>query len=76
MVAASGCPAFEYTNFMERPEIRRRAMRIKTSTTITPSGKVKVRTTTKAAPMLPAMRTSSTFSLVPGAPKRRRRKKR
>ncbi len=51
-------------------------MRIKTSTTITPSGKVKVRTTTKAAPMLPALRTSSNFSLVPGAPIRRRRKRR
>lgn len=51
-------------------------MRIKTSTTLTPSGKVRVRTTTKVAPMLPALKTSSTFSVIPGTPKKRRRKRR
>ena len=53
-------------------------MRIRTNTTLTPAGKIKVRTTTRVAPMLPAIRTSSTFSLVPEAPthsKRRRKKK-
>lgn len=50
-------------------------MRIRTNTTFTPSGKVRVKTTVKAAPMVPALRTSSTFSLVP-TPQKRRRKKR
>ena len=50
-------------------------MRIRTNTTLTPTGKVKVRTTTKVAPMLPALRTSSTFSLIPPGKKRRRTKK-
>ena len=50
-------------------------MRIRTNTTITPLGKVKVRATVKAAPMLPALRSSATFSAVP-ASKRRRTKKR
>jgi hypothetical protein len=53
-------------------------MRIRTSTTLTPAGKIRVRTTTRVAPMLPAIRTSSTFSLVPTVPtprKRRRTKK-
>ncbi len=44
-------------------------MRIKTSTTITPSGKVKVRTTTKAAPMLPAMRIRLPSRWPPARPK-------
>ena len=48
-------------------------MRIRTNTTLTPAGKVKVRTTTRVAPMLPAIRTSSTFSLVPTVPTRRKR---
>lgn len=55
-------------------------MRIRTNTTLTPTGKVKVRTTTRIAPMLPPLRTSSTFSLVPSVPtgrkKRRTKKKR
>jgi hypothetical protein len=53
-------------------------MRIRTNTTLTPRGKVRVRTTTKVAPMIPALRTSSTFSLIPTATtgrKRRRTKK-
>jgi hypothetical protein len=53
-------------------------MNIRTNTTLTPAGKVKVRTTTRMAPMFPALRTSSTFSMFPTAPtggKRRRTKK-
>jgi hypothetical protein len=50
-------------------------MRIRTNTTFTPSGKVKVKTTVKPAPMLPALRSSSTFSLVPTTTKRRRTRK-
>jgi len=49
-------------------------MRIKTNTTLTPTGKVRVKTTTRAAPMLPALRTSSTFSVVPTRKRRRRSK--
>lgn len=51
-------------------------MRIRTNTTLTPAGKVKVKTTTRVAPMLPALRTSSTFSVLPTTKKRRRKKKR
>ncbi len=51
-------------------------MRIRTNTALTSSGKVRVKTTVKAAPMLPALRTSATFSAVPPPKKRRRRKKR
>lgn len=51
-------------------------MRIRTNTSFTPSGKVRVKTTVKAAPMLPAVRTSSTFSMVPTTTTKRRRKKR
>ena len=50
-------------------------MRIRTSTTLTPAGKVKIKTVTRAAPMLPALRTSATFSVVPTRKKRRRAKK-
>lgn len=50
-------------------------MRIRTNTTFTPSGKVRVKTTVKAAPMLPALRTSSTFSALPTTTKRRRKKR-
>lgn len=50
-------------------------MRIRTNTSFTPSGKVRVKTTVKAAPMLPAVRTSSTFSMVPTTTKRRRKKR-
>jgi hypothetical protein len=49
-------------------------MRIRTNTTLTPAGKIKVRTTTRLAPMLPALRTSSTFSLVPAAPTHRKKR--
>lgn len=51
-------------------------MRIKTNTTLTPAGKVRIRTTTRVAPMLPALRTSSSFSLVPTNKRRRTKKKR
>ncbi|MDQ3891280.1 MAG: hypothetical protein M3274_00035 [Actinomycetota bacterium] len=51
-------------------------MRIRTNTTFTPSGKVRVKTTVKAAPMLPALRTSAAFSALPTRKKRRRMKKR
>ncbi len=51
-------------------------MRIKTNTTLTPAGKVRVKTTTRVAPMLPALRTSSSFSLVPTKKRRRTKKKR
>ena len=50
-------------------------MRIRTNTTLTPAGKIKVRTTTRVAPMLPTIRTSSTFSLVPAAPAHRKRRR-
>jgi hypothetical protein len=50
-------------------------MRIRTNTTLTPSGKVRVKTTVRAAPMLPALRTSSTFSVLPTTTKRRRKKR-
>jgi hypothetical protein len=51
-------------------------MRIRTNTALTPSGKVRVKTTVKAAPMLPALRSSATFSVVPTPRKRRRTKRR
>ena len=47
-------------------------MRISTNTTLTPTGKVKVQTTTRISPMLPPIRTSSTFSLIPPAPARKK----
>ncbi len=50
-------------------------MRIRTNTTFTPSGKVRVKSTVKAAPMLPALRTSNTFSVLPTRKKKRRRAK-
>jgi len=50
-------------------------IRIRTNTSFTPSGKVRVKTTVRAAPMLPALRTSSTFSMVPTTKKRRRKKR-
>jgi hypothetical protein len=50
-------------------------IRIRTSTSLTPSGKVKVKTTVRAAPMLPALRTSSTFPVLPTTKKRRRKKR-
>ena len=50
-------------------------MRIRTNTTLTPAGKVRIKTTTRAAPMLPALRTSATFSVVPTRKKRSRRTK-
>jgi hypothetical protein len=50
-------------------------MRIRTNTTLTPTGKVKVKTTTKVAPMLPALRTSASFSLSPTRKKRSRTRK-
>ncbi len=50
-------------------------MRIRTNTTLTPVGKVGIKTTTRVAPMLPALRTSSTFSVVPTPKKKGRRKK-
>ena len=54
---------------------RGETMRIRTNTTLTPTGKAKVRTTTRFAPMMPALRTSSTFSLAPvGASGRKRRR--
>src|SRR5215217_3789148 len=37
-------------------EPERNPMRIRTNTTVTPTGKVKVKTATRAAPMLPALR--------------------
>jgi hypothetical protein len=40
-------------------------MHIRTSTTLVPAGKVRAKTTTRVAPMLPALRISSTFSVVP-----------
>ncbi len=49
-------------------------MRIRTSTTLTPSGKARIKTTVKAAPMLPALRASATFSALPKKRKRRRTK--
>ena len=56
-----------------------RIMRIRTNTTLTPSGKVKTRVTVKTAPMLPALRTSVTYGLgplaVPTRKKGRRTKK-
>jgi hypothetical protein len=51
-------------------------MRIRTNTTFTPSGKVRVKTTVRAAPMLPALRSSATLSALPTRKKRRRMKKR
>ncbi len=51
-------------------------MRIRTSTTLTASGKARVKTTVKAAPMLPALRASATFSMVPKRKRRRTKKKR
>jgi hypothetical protein len=50
-------------------------MRIRTNTTLTPTGKFKVRTTTRIAPMFPALQTSSTFSLAPMAPSSRKRRR-
>lgn len=50
-------------------------MRIRTNTSLTPSGKVKVKTTVRAAPMLPPLRTSSAFSVLPTTKKRRRKKR-
>ena len=50
-------------------------MRIRTNTTLTPAGRIRVKTTARAAPMMPAVRTSTSFSLVP-TKKRRRKKKR
>ena len=50
-------------------------MRIRTNTTLTPAGKVRVKTTARAAPMLPALRTSTSFSLASTPKKRRRTKK-
>jgi hypothetical protein len=50
-------------------------MRIRTNATLTPAGKVRIKTTTRIAPMLPALRTSATFSVVPAPKKKRRRKK-
>ncbi len=48
-------------------------MRIRMSTTLTPAGKVRIKTITKAPPMLPALWTSATFSVVPTPKKPRRR---
>jgi hypothetical protein len=51
-------------------------MRIRTNTTITPGGKVRVKTTVKPAPMLPAIKASTTYSVVPPAPATRKKKRR
>ncbi len=48
-------------------------MRIRTNTKLTPAGKVRVATTTRVAPMLPALRTAATFSVVSTPKKKRRR---
>jgi hypothetical protein len=51
-------------------------MRIRTNTALTPSGKLRVKTTVRAAPMLPALRSSGAYSVLPSAfPKRKRRRR-
>jgi len=50
-------------------------MRVRTNTTITPAGKVRVKTTVKPAPMLPALKASTTYSVVPSAPSTRKKKR-
>jgi hypothetical protein len=65
---------------MLREQNRGGIVRIRTNTTITPAGKVRVKTTVKAAPMLPTLKASTTYSIVPSAApagnKKRRAKKR
>ncbi len=51
-------------------------MRIRTNTTLAPSGKVRVRTTVKAAPILPALRASATYSAGPLAVPTRKKRRR
>lgn len=50
-------------------------MRIRANTTITPAGKVRVKTTVKPAPMLPALKASTTYSIVPAATPARKKKR-
>jgi hypothetical protein len=51
-------------------------MHIRTKTTITPAGKVWIKATVKAAPMLPALRASATYAAIPSAiPTRRKRRR-
>jgi hypothetical protein len=50
-------------------------MRIRTTTTITPAGKVRVKTTFKPAPMLPALKASTTYPVVPAAASTRKTKR-
>ncbi len=52
-------------------------MRIRTKTTITSAGKVRIKTAVKAAPMLPTLRASATYAVIPSAvPARRKRRRR
>ncbi len=52
-------------------------MRIRTKTTITSAGKVRIKAAVKAAPMLPTLRASATYAVIPSAaPARRKRRQR
>jgi hypothetical protein len=51
-------------------------MHIRTKTTITPAGKVRIKAAVKVAPMLPTLRASATYAAIPSAAPTRRKRRR